>query len=192
MRRSLFLAGMLLASALGTQASPPLPSGLVGYWQRFGGAIGAGIATQSLGFSMELGAFLAGFLLSGTIFRHKLAAQIAPLRDLFLAVFFTTLGMRLNPHVMIESWWIILIGGILMSFIKAIAISFTCWSLGATAVSAQDGPPTIIWLSMLRGAPNRRPYVTLMTSFSVLFRTMHRPNPAGGSGSPGTGRVSAA
>jgi monovalent cation:H+ antiporter-2, CPA2 family len=99
-------------------------------------AIGAGVAAQALGFSMELGAFLAGFLLSNTIFRHQLSGQIAPLRDLFMAVFFTTLGMRLQPAMFVESWWIILVGGAVMTLLKAISIGLVCWSLGATAAAA--------------------------------------------------------
>jgi monovalent cation:H+ antiporter-2, CPA2 family len=96
-------------------------------------AIVAGVATQALGFSMELGAFLAGFLLASTPFRHHLSGQIAPLRDLFMAVFFTTLGMRLDLETVLENWWIILIAGALMTALKAITIGFTCWAVGATA-----------------------------------------------------------
>ena len=99
-------------------------------------AIGAGVAAQALGFSMELGAFLAGFLLANTIFRHQLSGQIAPLRDLFMAVFFTTLGMRLHPATLADSWWIILVGGAAMTLLKASAIGVTCWGLGATAAAA--------------------------------------------------------
>lgn len=99
-------------------------------------AIGAGAVTHALGFNMELGAFLAGFLLAATPFRHQISGQIAPLRDLFLAVFFTSLGMQLNPATLAQWWWVILLGGTVMSLIKAATIGFTCWSLGATASMA--------------------------------------------------------
>lgn len=99
-------------------------------------ALGAAVLAHFLGFSMELGAFLAGFVLAGTPFRHQLTGQIAPLRDLFLAVFFTTLGMQLDPRDVAEHWWIVLVGGAAMSAIKAVAIGATCWALGASAAIA--------------------------------------------------------
>jgi len=99
-------------------------------------AIGAAMATDLLGFSLELGAFLAGFLLAGTPFRHHLIGQVGPLRDLFIAVFFTTVGMALNPAALLEWWWIILLGGALMSTLKGLIIGGTAWALGATAAVA--------------------------------------------------------
>jgi Kef-type K+ transport system membrane component KefB len=45
-------------------------------------ALAAAVATSALGFSPELGAFLAGFLLSSTPFRYQIAGQLVPLRDL--------------------------------------------------------------------------------------------------------------
>ncbi|MCH9002451.1 MAG: cation:proton antiporter, partial [Planctomycetes bacterium] len=60
-------------------------------------ALLAAVVAQGIGFSLEMGAFLAGFMLAGTPFRHQLSGQIGPLRDIFIAVFFTTLGMKLDP-----------------------------------------------------------------------------------------------
>ncbi len=103
-------------------------------------AIGAGVATQAMGFSPELGAFLAGFLLAATPFRHQISGQIAPLRDLFMAVFFTTLGMQLDPHTLAEYWWVVMIGGAVMTAVKALAIGGVAWGFGATpAVSVAVG-----------------------------------------------------
>ncbi|MHC4164174.1 MAG: cation:proton antiporter domain-containing protein, partial [Planctomycetota bacterium] len=42
-------------------------------------ALGAAVAAQAIGFSLEMGAFLAGFVLAGTPFRHQLSGQIGPL-----------------------------------------------------------------------------------------------------------------
>lgn len=94
-------------------------------------AIGAAAATNALGFSEELGAFLAGFLLSRTPFRHQLSGQIGPTRDLFVAVFFTTVGMKLHPAAVAEWWWIILGGSVALVVIKTVVISACAWSMGA-------------------------------------------------------------
>ncbi len=99
-------------------------------------ALGAAIATQSVGFSAELGAFLAGLLLSATPFRHQLSGQIGPVRDLFIAVFFTAVGMQLNPSTLVSSWWIIALALVVMLVIKAGLIGLTCWSVGAAPTTS--------------------------------------------------------
>ncbi len=91
------------------------------------------VVAQAIGFSLEMGAFLAGFMLAGTPFRHQLSGQIGPLRDIFIAVFFTTLGMKLDPSIVAQWWWVILAGGAVMMAFKAALISGVCWALGTTA-----------------------------------------------------------
>jgi putative NADH-flavin reductase len=96
-------------------------------------ALLAAVVAQGIGFSLEMGAFLAGFMLAGTPFRHQLSGQIGPVRDIFIAVFFTTLGMKLDPSILTEWWWVILAGGALMMLLKAALISGVCWTVGTTA-----------------------------------------------------------
>lgn len=64
----------------------------------FGGAWVAGAA----GWSLPLGACIAGLLLAGTDLRHQLAAEILPFRDVFNALFFVSLGMLFDPAVALE------------------------------------------------------------------------------------------
>lgn len=99
-------------------------------------ALGAAIATQAVGFSAELGAFLAGLLLSATPFRHQLSGQIGPVRDLFIAVFFTAVGMQLNPGTLVHDWWIIALGLVVTLTVKAVLIGLTCWSVGAAPTTS--------------------------------------------------------
>jgi len=96
-------------------------------------AIGAAAAAQGLGFSAELGAFLAGFTLSSTPFRHQLSGQIGPLRDLFVAVFFTTIGMIVAPAQLASSWWVVLLGTAALLAVKGLVIGGACWAVGAGA-----------------------------------------------------------
>jgi CPA2 family monovalent cation:H+ antiporter-2 len=99
-------------------------------------ALAASLVAQSIGFSLEMGAFLAGFVLSGTPFRHQLSGQIRPLRDIFSALFFTTVGMKVNPALVAESWWVILCAVAAVILIKSVVISAVCWSAGALAANA--------------------------------------------------------
>lgn len=58
--------------------------------------IGMGVATEVAGLSLSLGAFLAGLLLSGTAYRHKVEADISPFKALLMGLFFMTVGMSLD------------------------------------------------------------------------------------------------
>jgi predicted Kef-type K+ transport protein len=51
---------------------------------------------ETLGFSVEVGAFLAGFSLASTPYREALASRLVSLRDFLLLFFFIDLGMRLQ------------------------------------------------------------------------------------------------
>jgi CPA2 family monovalent cation:H+ antiporter-2 len=99
-------------------------------------ALAAALVAQTVGFSLEMGAFLAGFVLSGTPFRHQLSGQIGPLRDIFSALFFTTVGMKVDPASVAAGWWVILGAVAAVIVIKSIVISGVCWSAGALAANA--------------------------------------------------------
>lgn len=57
--------------------------------------------TFKLGFSLGLGAFLAGLILSRATSHFAIFSEIRPLRDVFLAVFFVSLGLSLEPSFLI-------------------------------------------------------------------------------------------
>ncbi len=99
-------------------------------------AVGAGIATQRLGLSPELGAFLAGYLLADTSFRHQIAGAIAPMRDVLIAVFFTSVGMFVDPQIALQNWWIIALAVALLAVVKTLIIAGSLWSTGSSASTA--------------------------------------------------------
>lgn len=99
-------------------------------------AFGAAIAAQLLGFSAEMGAFLAGFLLASTPFRHQLSGQLAPMRDLLMAVFFTTVGLRVDPGLVAAHWWVVGLGSLGIVALKSAVIGGCGWALGMPAPSA--------------------------------------------------------
>ena len=99
-------------------------------------ALAAALVAQFIGFSLEMGAFLAGFVLSGTPFRHQLSGQIGPLRDIFSALFFTTVGMKLDPAALADGWWVVLLGVTILVVLKSTVISGVCWAAGALASNA--------------------------------------------------------
>lgn len=61
------------------------------------------------GFSLELGAFVMGSILAGTMVAEKMEKVVKPVKDLFGAVFFISVGMMVDPSVLVDYWWEILI-----------------------------------------------------------------------------------
>jgi CPA2 family monovalent cation:H+ antiporter-2 len=60
-------------------------------------ALGMAALTQAVGLSLALGAFLAGLTISGSDYAHETLARLLPLRDVFVAFFFVTIGALLDP-----------------------------------------------------------------------------------------------
>lgn len=70
--------------------------------------LGVGEMAAQFHFSVALGAFLAGAILSKSSLAEDIEHLTAPLRMLFSAVFFVAVGMMINPSVLIDQWEAIL------------------------------------------------------------------------------------
>jgi len=64
--------------------------------------LGLSYITQVAGLSLALGAFVAGTLISETEYRYQVETDIRPFRDVLLGLFFVTIGMLLDLHVVFE------------------------------------------------------------------------------------------
>ena len=95
-------------------------------------ALAAAVLAAGLGFSPELGAFLAGFLLAATPFRYQLSGQLVPLRDLFMAVFFTAVGLQVDVRVIADGWPLILTAVFGLLLVKSASMGLVAWLFGAT------------------------------------------------------------
>jgi monovalent cation:H+ antiporter-2, CPA2 family len=58
--------------------------------------VGIALLTQSLGLSLALGAFLAGFILSESEYSHQAVSVMLPFRDVLMSLFFVSIGMILD------------------------------------------------------------------------------------------------
>lgn len=63
--------------------------------------------TGLAGLSLALGAFLAGMLMAETEFRYQVEEDIKPFRDVLLGLFFVTVGMMLDPGLVIREVWMV-------------------------------------------------------------------------------------
>ena len=71
--------------------------------------------TEYIGLSAALGAFVAGLLLSESDFGHRALTEVTPLRDVFAALFFASLGMLTDPGFVASEWVsvVVVIGSVL-------------------------------------------------------------------------------
>lgn len=60
--------------------------------------------TDAIGLSFALGAFIGGLLLGSSHYAHKLAAQTFSIRDAFVALFFVSIGMLIDPGTWFSNW----------------------------------------------------------------------------------------
>jgi CPA2 family monovalent cation:H+ antiporter-2 len=74
--------------------------------------------TTNIGFSAELGAFVMGSILAETTSAEKIEHSLKPVKDLFGAIFFVSIGMMIDPVSMYEYRWEILIITLLTIFGK--------------------------------------------------------------------------
>lgn len=65
--------------------------------------IGLSALTAWAGLSLALGAFIGGMLISETLYRHQVEADIRPFRDVLLGLFFVTIGMLLDLHFVLQN-----------------------------------------------------------------------------------------
>lgn len=56
------------------------------------------------GFSLELGAFVTGSILAGTMIAERIERVVQPVKDLFGAVFFISVGMMVDPNIIAAYW----------------------------------------------------------------------------------------
>jgi CPA2 family monovalent cation:H+ antiporter-2 len=79
--------------------------------------------TQAVGLSLALGAFLAGIIISGSEYAHETLARLLPLRDVFVALFFVTIGALINVRTLLAD------PGLLASMVALIVVGkFVIWT----------------------------------------------------------------
>ncbi|WP_228025016.1 cation:proton antiporter [cf. Phormidesmis sp. LEGE 11477] len=61
------------------------------------------IVTARLGLSIEIGAFVAGLMIAEVDYADQALGKVLPLRDTFASLFFVSIGMLIDPEVLIQN-----------------------------------------------------------------------------------------
>ncbi|HET7099094.1 MAG TPA: cation:proton antiporter [Patescibacteria group bacterium] len=93
-------------------------------------ALGTATATSYFGISPSLGAFLAGIVISESQEHHAIFAETRPLRDLFVALFFVSLGFLVNPAVIFSKFFLIILLAAIVLLLKAVIVFFVSVAFG--------------------------------------------------------------
>jgi monovalent cation:H+ antiporter-2, CPA2 family len=86
--------------------------------------------TYSLGLSLAFGAFLAGLIISESEFSHDALSRILPFRDVFVSVFFISIGMLLDMTFLAQHLWLILLFASGIMLLKFFTGTISVFGLG--------------------------------------------------------------
>ncbi|WP_413574801.1 monovalent cation:proton antiporter-2 (CPA2) family protein [Bdellovibrio sp. HCB290] len=81
--------------------------------------VGVALLMEHMGISMALGAFLAGVLLSESEYRHELEADLEPFKGLLMGLFFISVGMSVNIHLILKNPLFIIAATAVYMIVKA-------------------------------------------------------------------------
>jgi CPA2 family monovalent cation:H+ antiporter-2 len=91
---------------------------------------GMALVAERAGYSVALGAFLAGMLVAESGRGHEVDLVIAPFRDVFGAIFFVSVGMTIDPSLIAEHWLAILILTVVVIVGKTLAVTVSAFLAG--------------------------------------------------------------
>jgi CPA2 family monovalent cation:H+ antiporter-2 len=150
-------------------------------------AIAVGIAfggASLFGVSYALGAFLAGMVLRESDFSHRAAERVLPLQDAFSVLFFVSIGMLLDPRVLVER------PSAVVSLVALVVVGKMAWGF---LLARLRGAPASLALRMgagiaqigefsflLAGAAHRagilpRTGLDLVLATGIVSLTLHAP-----------------
>ena len=92
--------------------------------------------TELAGLSLALGAFVAGMLISETEYKLQVEEDIKPFRDVLMGLFFVTIGVKLDLHILVGLWWQVLLAVVALLVIKSLIVGVLSWRLGASPGNA--------------------------------------------------------
>ena len=94
----------------------------------------------SFGYSVALGAFIAGSLVSESGEEKAVERLVLPVRDMFVAIFFVSVGMLIDPGVIVAHWGAVLVLAGVVIVGKVIAVSISAFLTGnGLGLAVQSG-----------------------------------------------------
>ena len=100
--------------------------------------MGMVLTAEEAGFSSALGAFVMGMILAETLESHRIEKLMSPLKNVFAAIFFVSVGMMINPTELVTYWpSILLVAGVVIVGMIVFG-TLGCWWGGETLKDAMQ------------------------------------------------------
>jgi CPA2 family monovalent cation:H+ antiporter-2 len=94
----------------------------------------------AFGYSVVLGSFIAGSLVSESGEEKAVEKLVHPVRDLFVAIFFVSVGMLIDPSIVLQHWGAVLVLAAVVIVGKVIAVSVSTFLTGnGLGLAVQSG-----------------------------------------------------
>ena len=126
-----FVCGILIIPTLLRKVRPYLNDEIL-IILSLGLCLGMVLTAEEAGFSSALGAFVMGMVLAETLESHRIEHLMAPLKNVFAAIFFVSVGMLINPASLVAYWPSILIVSAVIIVGMIVFGTLGCWWGGET------------------------------------------------------------
>ena len=98
--------------------------------------IGTAVVTASAGFSIAIGAFIAGLLISESEYGHQALSDVLPFRAVFSGIFFISIGMLLDLSVLMTQPGLLLSILVGLVALKLLLVTVSVRATGASLTTA--------------------------------------------------------
>ena len=132
-----FVVGILIIPTLLRKVRPYLNDEIL-IILSLGLCLGMVLTAEEAGFSSALGAFVMGMVLAETADAHRIEKLMQPLKNVFAAIFFVSVGMMINPSSLVEYWSPILVVAIVVIVGMITFGTLGCWWGGVTMKDAMS------------------------------------------------------
>ena len=126
-----FVVGILIIPTLFRWVRPYLNDEIL-IVLSLGLCLGMVLTAEEAGFSSALGAFVMGMILAETKEAHRIEHLMAPLKNVFAAIFFVSVGMMINPASLAAYWDSVLFVAAVIIVGMIIFGTLGCWWGGET------------------------------------------------------------
>ncbi len=93
-------------------------------------AFGFALLAAAFGYSVALGAFLAGALVAESGVEETVERLVQPVRDIFAAIFFVSVGMLINPEHIVRYWGTVLVFLLVVVVGKVVSVTLGAFLMG--------------------------------------------------------------
>jgi len=111
-----------------------------------GWALGVATLCAKIGFSIEVGALLAGMSMAGLPVSHEIASRLRPMRDFFIIIFLITIGYTIVPNLVEDVWFAAVLFSLLVFIVKPLVVLI---SLGAQGYTKRSSFKTAMTMSQI-------------------------------------------